>query len=121
MQKKSIASKDGVKFVSLDDAILPTSIASNTEQTARDLHDILKSYYKVARKRFVDVVMMQAVDYYLINGPEAPLKLFSPRFVSALTADQLERIAGEDVSTKRKREELKREIENLTNGKKILV
>ena len=121
MQKRSITTKEGTKWVSLDKAILPPSTASNTDQTTRDLHDILKSYYKVARKRFVDVVMMQAVDYYLINGPEAPLKLFSPTFASALTADQLERIAGEDVSTKRKREELKREIENLTNGKKILV
>ena len=103
------------------DTILPTSTTSNTDQTVRDLHDILKSYYKVARKRFVDVLMMQAVDFHLINGPEGPLKLFTSNFVSALTAEQLERIAGEDVSTKRKREELKREIENLTNGKKILV
>ncbi|KAM0801078.1 dynamin GTPase [Usnea florida] len=121
MQKRSVTTDKGTKWVSFDKAILPQSTASNTDQTILDLHDILKSYYKVARKRFVDVVMMQAVDYYLINGPEAPLKLFSPTFASALTADQLERIAGEDVSTKRKREELQREIENLTNGKKILV
>ena len=120
MQESSIHTEEHGDMVSLD-AILPTSTASNTDQTTRDLHDILKSYYKVARKRFVDVVMMQAVDYYLINGPESPLKLFSPSFASALTAEQLEAIAGEDVSTKRKREELKREIENLTNGKKILV
>lgn len=103
------------------DAILQNSTASNADHTIRDLHDILKSYYKVARKRFVDVVCMQAVDHYLITGPTAPVTLFSPGFVSGLKEDQLERIAGEDVSTKRKREELKREIENLTNGKKILV
>lgn len=103
------------------DAIVQTSTASNTNHTIGDLHDILKSYYKVARKRFVDVVCMQAVDHYLLTGPAAPLKLFSPSFVSGLKKDQLERIAGEDVSTKKKREELKREIENLTEGKKILV
>ena len=103
------------------DAILQTSTASNTDHTIRDLHDILKSYYKVARKRFVDVVCMQAVDHHLITGPAAPVKLFCPAFVIGLTKDQLERIAGEDVSTKRKREELRREIENLTNGKKILI
>ena len=120
MQESSIHTEEHGDMVSLD-AILPTSTASNIDQTTRDLHDILKSYYKVARKRFVDVVMMQAVDYHLIHGPEGPLRLFSPEFVIALTADQLERIAGEDVSTKRKREELQREIENLTNGKKILV
>lgn len=103
------------------DAILRTSTAGNTDHTIRDLHDILKSYYKVARKRFVDIVSMQAVDHHLVTGPAAPIKLFSPEFVSGMNAEQLERIAGEDVSTKRKREELKREIENLTNGKKILV
>lgn len=102
-------------------AILQTSTASNADHTIRDLHDILKSYYKVTRKRFVDVVCMQAVDHYLITGPAAPVKLFSPSFVSKLSDDQLDRIAGEDVSTRKKREELRREIENLTNGKKILV
>ena len=103
------------------DITLQSSAASNTDHTIRDLHDILKSYYKVARKRFVDVVCMQAVDHHLITGPAAPVKLFSSAFVIGLKEDQLERIAGEDVSTKRKREELRREIENLTNGKKILI
>lgn len=101
--------------------MLETSRGSNADRTIQDLHDILKSYYKVARKRFVDVVCMQAVDYFLITGPAAPVKLFSPSFVSGLTEDQLDRIAGEDVSTRRRREELRREIENLTNGKNILV
>ena len=103
------------------DAILQTSTASNTDYTIRDLHDILKSYYKVARKRFVDVVCMQAADHHLVSGPDAPVQLFSPSFVCRLKADQLERIAGEDGSTKRKRQELTREIESLTNGKRILV
>ncbi len=103
------------------DATLQTSTASNTYHTIRDLHDTLKSYYKVARKRFVDVVCMQAVDHHLITGPAAPVKLFSPAFVIGLKDDELERIAGEDASTKRKREELRREFENLTNGKKILI
>ena len=108
------------KMVPLD-SIWQASTASNTDHAIRDLHDILKSYYKVARKRFVDVVCMQAVDRFLITGPDAPVKLFSPSFVSELKDNQLERIAGEDVSTRRKREELRREIENLTNGKKILI
>lgn len=108
------------EVVSIKD-MLETSTGSNADRTIQDLHDILKSYYKVARKRFVDVVCMQAVDYFLITGPAAPVKLFSPSFVSGLTEDQLDRIAGEDVSTRRRREELRREIENLTNGKNILV
>jgi hypothetical protein len=27
---------------------------NNLQQTVQDIHDILKSYYKVARKRFID-------------------------------------------------------------------
>lgn len=120
MEKATVVSKRHGEMVKLD-AILQTSTASNADHTIRDLHDILKSYYKVARKRFVDVMCMQAVDHHLITGPAAPIKLFSPEFVSKLDKDQLERIAGEDTSKKRKRQELGREIENLTNGKKILV
>ena len=120
MEKSKFTAELGLEVVRLD-TILQTSTASNADHTIRDLHDILKSYYKVARKRFVDVMCMQAVDHHLITGPTAPISLFSPSFVSKLDKDQLERIAGEDISTKRKREELKREIENLTNGKKILV
>lgn len=119
MEKVKFTVKGYGDVVQLD-AMLLTLTASNTDHTIHDLHDILKSYYEVARKRFVDVVCMQAVDYCLITGPAAPVKLFSPSFVSGLEANQLDRIAGEDLFTKRKREALKREIENLTNGKKIL-
>ena len=93
---------------------------SNSEHVVQDLHDILFSYYKVARKRFVDSVCMQATDHYLVNGPQTPLALFSPTFVSSLTHKQLETIAGEDQGTKRTRARLKRDIANLEAAKKIL-
>lgn len=106
-----------VKF----DAILNQGVTtgSNLNHTVDDLHDILHSYYKVARKRFVDVVCMQAADYFLVTGHDSPIKVFSPKFVSELTNEQLEAIAGEDLVSKRKREDLKRKIENLEMGKKI--
>ena len=94
---------------------------SNVEHTVRDLHDILKSYYKVARKRFVDVVCMQAADHHLVTGPDTPIKVFSPAFVTDLSTEQLESIAGEDVFTRRRRVELNREISNLEAGRKVLV
>ena len=120
MEKKSIEFKGYGELVSVDD-ILQTTTVSNSDHAIRDLHDILKSYYKVARKRFVDVVCMQAAGHYLVTGKDAPVRLFTPQFVNGLKEDQLDRIAGEDISTRRKREELRREIENLTNGKKILI
>ena len=92
---------------------------SNLKHTVDDLHDILHSYYKVARKRFVDIICMQAADHFLVTGQDAPIKVFSPKFVSELTTEQLEAIAGEDLVSKRKREDLKRKIENLEMGKKI--
>ena len=103
------------------DAILNQGIStgSNMKHTVDDVHDILQSYYKVARKRFVDIVCMQAADYFLVTGDDAPLKIFFPRFVSELTGEQLEGIAGEDLISRRKRENLKRKIENLEMGRKI--
>lgn len=64
------------KVVKLD-AILNHSVTtgSNLKHTVEDLHDILHSYYKVARKRFVDVVCMQAADYFLVTGHDAPIKV----------------------------------------------
>ncbi|KAL6719642.1 hypothetical protein ACLMJK_001563 [Lecanora helva] len=105
--------------VKLDQILNSKSNASNEQNTIDDLHDILKSYYKVARKRFVDTVCMQAADFYLVTGPDAPTKVFSPTFVGGLTPEQLESIAGEDLLTKRKRIELTRKIENLEVGRKI--
>jgi len=33
----------------------------------------IKSYYKVARKRFVDAVCLQAVNHFLVSGKTSPL------------------------------------------------
>jgi len=43
-------------------------VMSNDDYTIQDLHDTLKPYYKVARKRFVDAVCLQAVDHFLVSG-----------------------------------------------------
>jgi hypothetical protein len=120
MQSQVLDSDEHGQIVKLD-SIVESSRASNLEHTVQDIHDILHSYYMVARKQFVDVVCMQAADYHLVTGPMSLVKLFSPSFVSELTQQQLEFIAGEDASTRRKRAELDREIANLDKGKKILI
>ena len=94
---------------------------SNVDHTVRDIHDILDSYYKVARKRFVDNVCMQAADHYLVTGPEAPMKLFSPPWVNDLSDERLEEIVGEGRASKRRRLELQREVEDLEAGKAVLL
>ena len=121
IEKKAFWSQtEGSKVVRLA-SVMETYNASNLEHTVQDLHDILKSYYKVARKRFVDNICMQGADYHLVTGPDAPIKVFSPAFVADLTSEQLESIAGEDISTRRKRAALKHEIQNLEKGKKVLI
>ena len=47
----------------------------NVEHVKEEIHDILWSYYKVSRKRFVDSVYMQAVEHCLLTGPDSRLKL----------------------------------------------
>ncbi|KAJ5459231.1 Dynamin [Penicillium desertorum] len=94
---------------------------SNVEHTVRDIHDILDSYYKVARKRFLDNVCMQAADHYLVTGPEAPMKLFSPSWVNDLSNERLEEIVGEGRALKRRRRQLQKEIEDLEAGKAVLM
>ncbi|KAF3407828.1 Interferon-induced GTP-binding protein Mx2 [Talaromyces pinophilus] len=93
---------------------------SNEAHTVQDIHDILQSYYKVARERFMDNVCMQAADYHLVTGLETPMGLFSPLFVGSLSKEQLEDIAGEEGALKRKRHQLSKKIRDLQEAKKIL-
>jgi Dynamin GTPase effector domain len=119
MSKKSINDCQHGSVVRLEDVISHHPM-SNIEHTVQDMHDILKSYYKVAWKLVVDVICMQAVGHHLISGPATPVKLFSPAFVGAMTSEQLEEIAGEDASQKRRRKQLEKEIDGLEKGKNIL-
>ena len=110
----------GTGYVVPVDDIVKNHPMSNTDHMVRDAHDILQSYYKVARKRFVDNICMQGAAYHLVTGPGTPLKLFSPTFVASMTDEQLEDVAGEDAILKRKRAHLKKEIKDLETGRRIL-
>lgn len=118
--KKAISTVSGAEAIYTKDIVYQHPM-SNDEYAAQDIHDILKSYYKVARKRFVDNVCMQAADYYLVRGPATPMKLFSPSMVNKLTNEQLEEIAGEESTVHRRRLQLKKEIQDLEAGRKILL
>ena len=107
------------EVVRLDD-LMQNHPMSNADHAIQDLHDILHSYYKVALKRFIDSLRMQAADYFLITGSETPLTLFSPALVAEMTPGQLEEVAGEDLTIKRRRLQLEKEQRDLEDGKKIL-
>jgi len=112
-------SPTSAKLVNVDNIVRIAGIG-NLQHTVRDIHDILKAYYTVARKRFVDNVCMQGTDYHLVSAPETPLRVFSPEFVGNLTSAQLETIAGEDTVLIQRRKELGREIESLREGRRVL-
>jgi hypothetical protein len=92
----------------------------NAQQVREDILDILTSYYKVSRKRFVDVICRQVISHFLLEGDGSPLKIFSPELFLGLDDDQLEMIAGEDVETKHQRSMLESEIKNLEAAMKVL-
>lgn len=93
---------------------------SNTRQTVEDIHDILQSYYKAALKRFADNICMQAAGFYLVHGPETPTRLFDSLFISNLSVEDLEEIAGEEPHVRHLRAQLVKEIRDLEAGKMIL-
>ena len=90
------------------------------EITVNSIHDILYAYYQVAKERFVDTVCMQGGDYHLITGSDSPLRVFSADWVTGLTKEQLDLVAGEEMTSRRKRHMLKQEIEGLKRGKRLL-
>jgi hypothetical protein len=119
LEQCSIPHPDLGEVVKLND-LKQTQSRSNEDHTVMEIHDILRSYYKVARKRFVDCVRMQVADTLLVTGQDTPLTLFSAKFVTSMSPETLEDIAGEDVSVKRRRDELEKLIEQLQTGKTII-
>lgn len=108
-----------VKAIEVSAAALATS-KSNLENVVEEHHDVLYAYYGVAMRRFVDTVMAQAMDDYLLTGENSPIKIITPVFVSEMTDKQLEDIAGEDIVTKRERQALMGKIAALEHGKEVL-
>ncbi|KAK4500881.1 hypothetical protein PRZ48_009073 [Zasmidium cellare] len=92
----------------------------NEQHVVRDIHDILHSYYDVARTRFIDNVCKQAADHFLVNGPDTPLRVLSPVFISHLSDEKLDQIAGEEPFVKRQREKLQKDMNSLTEAMRIL-
>ncbi len=106
--------------VNIPNALRALGNKSNAEQVKDDIHDILKSYYKVSRKRFVDLLCRQAIEHFLLDGSGSPLKVLNPELIATMTDTQLDMIAGEDSATRRERERLKSEIQGLEAAVKVL-
>ncbi|KAK3904321.1 hypothetical protein C8A05DRAFT_31904 [Staphylotrichum tortipilum] len=97
-----------------------TEKQSNTEEVVERMHDDLSAYYDIARKRFVDNVLNQAVNYRLLFGPSTPLGVLSQEWVIGLRPEQLESIAGESPRIREHRERLAQKIADLGAARDIL-
>jgi hypothetical protein len=91
---------------------------SNEEQAVYDIHDIIKSFYKVAMKRYLDNVVVQVVERHLL-GKEGPLRLLTPEFVADLYDDNLAFLAGENQCTANARAEMKAKLDRLRRARDI--
>ncbi|KAN0082006.1 P-loop containing nucleoside triphosphate hydrolase protein [Elaphomyces granulatus] len=111
---------DGSSNLVVDLDVVAKANKSSVEYAKEEIHDILSSYYEVARKRFVDNVYHQAVDHCLLTGPMSPLAVFNQEWVITLEAEQLEAIAGELPVTKGKRAALVKKIHDLETALGIL-
>ncbi|CAG9950824.1 unnamed protein product [Clonostachys rosea f. rosea IK726] len=116
----SIPEQNNGMFIPLNQIGRHATDMDNNQQVCEDILDCLESYYKVARKRFVDTVCQHVVDHMLLRGPESPLKVLSADYVLKFSSEQLEMIAGEDAARKSQRQLLKRELESLKSAIKIL-
>ena len=111
---------DGKRWLSLELLESLTTHKSNEQQAREAIHDTLQSYYKVARKRFVDNIYQQSIILFLLNGKRGPLKILSPKMVAELNETQLELIAGEDSLTRETRNRLKQETKQYEAAMRIL-
>ncbi|KAF2740333.1 interferon-induced GTP-binding protein Mx2 [Polyplosphaeria fusca] len=108
---------DAIPTSSLSDT---TVNKANADQVREDILDNLASYYKVSRKRFVDVICRQAIGHFLLEGEESPLKVLCSNLVHSIDTERLEMIAGEDGQTKDQRTMLELDIKNLEDAMKVL-
>ncbi|KAL8883554.1 MAG: hypothetical protein Q9205_002223 [Flavoplaca limonia] len=89
---------------------------SNEDQAVEDLHDILQSYYKLARKQFVDAVSKGVVDYYLLTVSDGPLRVCSPQLIGMLSDKELDEIAEENAESAAERAHIVRRLKSLEAG-----
>ena len=110
--------KKGIKYDMVPEQIAATTNISNDDSAVYDIHDIVKSYYKVAMKRFLDNVIIQVVERHIL-GPNSPLRLFSSDFVDDSEDEEVKFIAAESSNTTITRSDLNMKLERLQKALKI--
>ncbi|KIX03127.1 uncharacterized protein Z518_06677 [Rhinocladiella mackenziei CBS 650.93] len=99
-------------------ALTKAAHLSNEEQAVYDIHDILKAYYEVAIKRFMDNVVVSVVERWWL-GPNGFVGMFDGEFVGSLSDEELASIAAENYSTTNVRAELKEKLRRFEEARRI--
>ncbi|KFY88242.1 hypothetical protein V498_06867 [Pseudogymnoascus sp. VKM F-4517 (FW-2822)] len=109
---KGLGLQDG-EYQTIDlAAITRAAHLSNEDQAVNDIHDILKAYYKVALKRYMDNVVLQVVERIYL-GSNGPVRAISPEYVGTLSDTDLADIAAESYATSSTRTEIGYKLERL--------
>jgi hypothetical protein len=93
------ANKDRLKDVLTDD-----------RQIIYEIHDILKAYYSTSVQHYTDSVCKDGLKDSFVKDV---MDLFSNKFVDSLSDEEVSKISAESVTDRKKRRELKEDIQNL--------
>lgn len=107
--------------VSLDDVHATLRDNNSGMYIAEEVHDLIKSYYEVARDRFIDNIYLQVIAHCLVFGANSPLRLFCEKWVLNLEDKNLAMIGEESFRTREQRRILTKKIENLTEAVALLL
>lgn len=88
------------------------------DQAVYDIHDILKSFYKIAVERFTDNVVVQVIERHLL-GSDGPVKCFSVEHVGGLLDSEVADIAGDDLCLRNLRTDINSRIQRLQQAMNI--
>ena len=91
---------------------------SSAQNLEDDIHDILKSYYELALRDFIEYVNQHVVESYL-RDPEGPVLFFNPTYVSELSQQSVEELGAEDADVVVKRKGLQETLERLNRAEEI--
>ncbi|KAJ2979338.1 hypothetical protein NQ176_g3317 [Zarea fungicola] len=114
------ATGSGESAVSLDNVQSTLRDKNSGKHIAEEVHDLLKSYYEVARDRFIDNIYLQVIAHNLVFGTSSPLRLFCEKWVLDLDYDKLKGIGGETLQTSEQRKLLKKKVKALEEAVDIL-
>ncbi|KAK8062970.1 hypothetical protein PG997_015067 [Apiospora hydei] len=109
---------NGALFDASLDAMYARIHPSAAQHTEEEAHDILKAYYELSLRTFIEHVNMRIVEGMLVSL-QGPLKGLSTEYLMSLSEAEIEELAREDETKQVQREQCLARIARLTEANKI--